>query len=46
MNLYERYILPHIIDCTCGAEAFRLQRAITVPRAYGVVLDLGVGKRT
>ena len=43
MNLYERHILPHVIDCACGTEAFRQQRAITVPQASGIVLDLGVG---
>lgn len=42
MNFYERRILPHVIDCACGAQAYMGQRAWLAPQACGVVLDVGV----
>ena len=42
-TLYERYILPKLLCCACGAPAFREQRTRIVPQARGQVLELGVG---
>ncbi len=42
-TLYERYILPKLLCCACGAPAFRAQRTSLVPQARGEVLELGVG---
>lgn len=42
-TLYERYILPKLLCCACGAPAFRKQRSRIVPHARGQVLELGVG---
>ncbi len=43
MGLYERYILPHIINFSCGAKAVQKQREKLVPLAEGRVLEVGIG---
>lgn len=43
MNPYDRYVLPCIINCACGAKPIKYQRRKIVPRAEGVVLELGFG---
>jgi SAM-dependent methyltransferase len=42
-SLYERHVLPHVINCACGAKPIRYQRLKVVPRASGRVLELGIG---
>ena len=43
MGLYERYLLPHIIDFGCGSESVQMQRGKVVPLAEGRVLEIGIG---
>lgn len=43
MSFYARYVLPPLINCACGAKPIRYQRRKIVPRAEGVVLELGFG---
>ncbi len=43
MGFYERHLLPRIINLACGMEAIDRQRAKLVPRAEGVVLEVGMG---
>jgi ubiquinone/menaquinone biosynthesis C-methylase UbiE len=43
VGLYSRHILPTLISCGCGARPIAEQRARIVPRAEGVVLELGMG---
>ena len=43
MGLYERYILPPLINMACGAKPIAYQRRKVVPQAEGVVLELGFG---
>lgn len=43
MGLYERYILPPLIDLSCGTGPIRKQRAKVVPHATGRVLEVGMG---
>ena len=43
MGLYSRYILPTVISCGCSAPAISVHRRRLVPRAEGVVLELGMG---
>ncbi|MFV1977287.1 MAG: class I SAM-dependent methyltransferase, partial [Candidatus Scalindua sp.] len=43
MSLYERYILPHIIDMGCRHKSVQLQRGKVVPLAEGRVLEVGIG---
>ncbi|MGH7022832.1 MAG: class I SAM-dependent methyltransferase [Caulobacteraceae bacterium] len=42
-SFYERHVLPHVINCACGAKPIRYQRRKVVPRASGKVLELGIG---
>jgi len=43
MGLYERFLLPPLLGLACGAKPIRKQREKIVPRAAGVVLELGFG---
>ncbi|MBI2383045.1 MAG: class I SAM-dependent methyltransferase [Gammaproteobacteria bacterium] len=43
MNLYDRYLLPYLIDLACGIEPVQRQRAKVVPQARGKVLEIGIG---
>jgi ubiquinone/menaquinone biosynthesis C-methylase UbiE len=43
MNFYDRYILPPLINCTCGMKVVGDARAEIVPQAQGDVLELGIG---
>lgn len=43
MNLYDRYVLPRLIDLTMRSETAAAERAKLVPLASGVVVEVGVG---
>jgi ubiquinone/menaquinone biosynthesis C-methylase UbiE len=43
MRLYERYILPHLIDFACGMGEVMKARTTVVPQAQGRVLEIGIG---
>ena len=43
MGLYDRYLLPHLIDFACGMGEVMQARAQTVPQAHGRVLEIGIG---
>lgn len=43
MGLYRRYILPRVINFTCGLKPSMRQREKVVPRARGRVLEVGIG---
>ena len=43
MGLYDRYILPALIDFSCSQAPIGAQRRLVVPQAQGVVLELGFG---
>lgn len=43
MGFYEKHIVPHIINCACGAKPIRYQRKKVVPLAEGTVLEIGIG---
>lgn len=43
MGLYDRYVLPRLIDRACGIKAVGLQRQKIVPQASGRVLEIGIG---
>lgn len=45
-GLYDRFVLPRLIGCACGAKPIAKQRAKLIPRAYGVVVDMGFGSGT
>ena len=41
--MYDKYILPHVLNCTCGQKPFVKQRQKLVPMAKGKVLEVGIG---
>ena len=43
MNLYEKYLLPHLTHLACGLKPIAKQREKIVPRAEGKVLEIGIG---
>ena len=43
MGLYAKYILPKLIDVSCGVGPIMKQRAKIVPRASGNILEIGIG---
>ena len=43
MGFYENRVLPHLINCGCGNAVMMRQRDHVVPRASGVVLEIGIG---
>ena len=42
-SFYDRYVLPRVIRCGCGASAIRDKRAALIPQAQGRVLEIGCG---
>ena len=43
MKLYDKYILPRILNCTCSLEPISEQRQKVVPHARGNILEVGIG---
>ncbi len=43
MGLYDRFLLPYLIDFACGIKPVRMQREKVIPRATGKVLEIGIG---
>lgn len=43
MNIYETYLLPRVVNFTCGLKPMMKQREKVVPLAEGRVLEIGVG---
>jgi SAM-dependent methyltransferase len=43
MSWYDRWILPRVLDATCGMKSVGAQRAKIVGLARGVVLEPGIG---
>lgn len=43
MGIYERYVLPRIIDLACSSSPNMKQREKVIPRAEGDVLEIGIG---
>lgn len=43
MGLYDKYILPRVVNCVCGMKPTRKQREKVVPLAKGNVLEIGIG---
>jgi ubiquinone/menaquinone biosynthesis C-methylase UbiE len=42
-SIYDNKVLPVLIDKVCALEIVSEQRALVVPKAYGIVLEVGVG---
>jgi ubiquinone/menaquinone biosynthesis C-methylase UbiE len=43
MGLYQRHLLPRLIQCACGSRVVDRQRRKVVPLAQGEVLEIGFG---
>lgn len=42
-TLYQRYLLPRLVQCACGSPVVDRQRQKVVPQAQGEVLEIGFG---
>ena len=42
-GLYDKYILPHLLNCSCSSKPFIHQREKVIPLAKGRVLEVGIG---
>jgi len=42
-SLYEKYVLPKLLDCCCSTKPVSYQRNKLVPLAKGTVLEVGIG---
>lgn len=42
-RLYDRHVMPRIVDLACASKDIRKQRKKVVPEAEGVVLEVGIG---
>ena len=43
MTLYEKYILPPLLNCLCSSKPVTRQRQKVLPNASGTVLEVGIG---
>lgn len=43
MGLYEKYLLPSVINLACSSSPVMYQRRLVIPKASGNVLEIGVG---
>lgn len=43
MGLYARYIGPRVVSCLCAMPDIEAERQKIVPRARGIVLEIGIG---
>ena len=43
MGLYRKYILPKVVDLSCGLKPNMRQREKVVPLAHGQTLEVGIG---
>jgi ubiquinone/menaquinone biosynthesis C-methylase UbiE len=43
MGLYDKFILPQVIDWTCKQSRNMDKRKKVIPLAYGNVLEIGIG---
>lgn len=43
MGIYQKHVLPHLVDLACRQKPMQRQRAKIVPEATGTVLEIGMG---
>lgn len=43
MGLYEKYVVPHVVNYACGIKPIARQRKKVVPLCEGTVLEIGIG---
>ena len=42
-NLYDKYVLPKVVNWACKSKPTMYQRAKIIPLAFGSVLEIGIG---
>ena len=42
-RLYEKHLLPKMLDCCCSTKPINYQRNKVVPHAKGKILEIGIG---
>ena len=43
MKLYEKYVVPRLLNFSCGLKPIQYQRKKVVPLAEGEILEVGIG---
>jgi len=43
MGIYEKYILPRLLNCACSSKQINIQRKKVTPHARGKILEVGIG---
>ncbi|SVB57521.1 uncharacterized protein METZ01_LOCUS210375, partial [marine metagenome] len=43
VSFYDKFILPHLLNCSCNTKPFIHQRKKVIPLATGNVLEVGIG---
>ena len=43
MGMYSDYVVPRLVTCACGTKPVLRQRQKVVPKAFGTVLEFGIG---
>ena len=43
MGIYEKYILPRLLNCACSSKQINIQRKKVTPHASGKILEVGIG---
>ena len=43
MRLYNKYVLPKMINAGCGTKPIKKQREKVLPLCNGIVLEIGCG---
>ena len=42
-NIYDKYVLPKVVNWACKSKPTMYQRAKIIPLAFGNVLEIGIG---
>lgn len=42
-GFYNRFVLPHLLQCGCASPVFMRRRAGLIPRAQGEIIEVGCG---
>ena len=43
MGIYQKYVMPKVLDFLCSTKPIQYQRKKVVHQAYGNILEIGIG---